>query len=152
MSEIEMLRQVAAVHVNRALPKRVVYFIYSRLRRAAPSLRLDLPDAIAVREGVRKGTGPNDGLALNRDSESPQYDSICGRALDIPEAHLVGQVLSGDTKVLTPFLYVSEPIGRSIWIQPAIGCNAVDDDRGVPENAEEKIVVVGVEAVDVGVD
>lgn len=41
------------------------------LRRAAPSLRLNLPDAIAVRERVRKGTGPNDGLALNRDSESP---------------------------------------------------------------------------------
>ena len=43
----------------------------SRLRRAAPSLRLNLPDAIAVRERVRKGTGPNDGLALDRDSESP---------------------------------------------------------------------------------
>ena len=123
-----------------------------RLRRAAPSLRLNLPDAIAVRERVRKGTGPNDGLALDRDSESPRYDSICGRALDIPEAHLVGQVLVGHAKVLTPFLYVSEPIGRSIWVQPAIGRNAVDDDRGVPENAEEKIVVLGVEAVDVGVD
>jgi len=91
---------------------------HSRLRRAAPSLRLDLPDAIAVRERVREGTGLNDGLALNHDSESPRYDSICGQALDIPEAHLVGQVLFGDTEVLTPFLYVSEPIGRSIWIQP----------------------------------
>jgi hypothetical protein len=60
--------------------------------------------------------------------------------------------LFGHTEVLTPFLYVSELIGRSIWIQPPIGCNAVDDDRGVPENAEEKIVVMGVEAVDVGVD
>src|SRR5215469_11584690 len=119
------------------------------LRRAAPSLRLNLPDAIAVRERVRKGTGPNDGLALNRDSESPRYDSICGRALDIPEAHLVGQVFFGDAKALTPFLYVSEPIGRSIWVQPAIGRNAVDDDRAVPENAQEKIVVLGVEAVDV---
>jgi hypothetical protein len=43
---------------------------HSKLRRAAPSLRLDLPDAIAVRERVRKRTGPNDGLALSRDSES----------------------------------------------------------------------------------
>jgi hypothetical protein len=125
---------------------------HSRLRRAAPSLRLDLPNAIAVRERVRKGNGPNDGLALNRDSESPRYDSICGQALDIPEAHLVGHVLFGDTEVLTPFLYVSEPIGRSIRIQPPIGGNAVEDDHGVPENAEEKIVVMGVEAVDVDVD
>ena len=123
-----------------------------RLGRAAPGLRLDLPDAISARERVRKGTGPNYGLALNRDSESPRYDSICGRALDIPRAHLVGQVFFGDTEVLTPFLYVSESIGRSIWIQPAIGCNAVDDDRGVPENAEEKFVVLGVEALDVGLN
>jgi hypothetical protein len=61
-------------------------------------------------------------------------------------------VLGGHAKVLTPFLYVSEPIGRCIWVQLAIGSNAVDDDRGVPETAEEKIVVLGVEAVDVGVD
>jgi hypothetical protein len=55
-------------------------------------------------------------------------------------------VLGGHAKVLTPFLYVSEPIGRSIWVQLAIGRNAVDDDRGVPENAEEKIVVLGVDS------
>lgn len=74
-----------------------------------------------VRERVRKRTGPNDGLALNRDSESPRYDSICGRSLDIPEAHLAGQVFFGHAKAHTPFLYVSEPIGRSIWVQPAKG-------------------------------
>ncbi len=43
----------------------------SRLRRAAPSLRLNLPDAIVIGERVRKGTCANDGLALDRDSESP---------------------------------------------------------------------------------
>jgi hypothetical protein len=61
-------------------------------------------------------------------------------------------MLVGHAKALTPFLYVSEPIGRSIWVQPAIGRYAVDDDRGVPENADEKIVVLGIETVDVGVD
>jgi hypothetical protein len=35
-------------------------------------------------------------------------------------------------KVLTPLLYVSKPIGRSIWVQPAIGCDAINDDRGIP--------------------
>src|SRR5215203_5527871 len=38
------------------------------------------------------------------------------------------------------------------WVQPAIGGNAIDDDRGVPEHAEEQIVILGVEGVDVGVD
>jgi hypothetical protein len=33
-----------------------------QLRSAAPSLRSNLPDAITVRERIRKGTGPNDGL------------------------------------------------------------------------------------------
>jgi hypothetical protein len=56
-----------------ALPRNEV----TSLRGAAPSLRLDLPDAIAVPERVRKGTGPSDGLTLNRDSESPRYDDIC---------------------------------------------------------------------------
>jgi hypothetical protein len=79
-------------------------------------------------ESVRKDASPNDALTLNRDGESRQYDSIRGQPLDIPESHLVGQVLCGDTKVVTPFLYVSEPIGRSIRIQPAIGCDAVDDN------------------------
>ncbi len=51
--------------------KVVPLHIQSWLRRPAPRLRLNLPDAIAVRERVRKGAGPNDRLALNRDSESP---------------------------------------------------------------------------------
>jgi hypothetical protein len=33
-----------------------------------------------------------------------------------------------------------------------MGCNAINDDRGVPENVEKKIAVMGVEAVDRGVD
>src|SRR5262245_14339369 len=89
-----------------------------RLRRTAPSLRLNFPDAIAPRERIRKGTGPNDGLVLKRYSESPGDDSICGRALDIPEAHLVGQVLLDHAKALTPYLYISHPLGWSIWVQP----------------------------------
>jgi hypothetical protein len=35
--------------------------------------------------------------------------------------------------------YVSKPIGRSIWVQPAIGRDAINDDRGVPKNTEETI-------------
>jgi hypothetical protein len=61
-------------------------------------------------------------------------------------------VFFGDTELLTTFLYVNKAIGRSIWIQPAMGCNAINDDRGVPENVEKKIAVMGVEAVDRGVD
>ena len=54
----------------------------------------------------------------------PDTTAYADEPPDIPEAHLVGQVIFADTEVLTPFLHVSEPIGRSIWIQPAIGCNA----------------------------
>jgi hypothetical protein len=59
-----------ALHINRPRHPEVVHSI-KVLRRAAPCLRLNLPDAIAVRERVRKGTGPYDGLAFNRHSESP---------------------------------------------------------------------------------
>ena len=114
--------------------------LISRLRSATPSLRFNLPYALAVRKRVRKGTGPNDWLAPHRDSESPRYDSIGGRALDIPKAHLVRQVLFGHAKTLTPFLYVVQPIGRSIWVQPAIGRNAVDDDRGVPKALRKRLL------------
>ena len=55
-------------------------------------------------------------------------------------------------KVLTPLFYVSKPIGRSVWVQPAIRCDAVDDDGGLPKNAEEKVDILGVETVDVIVD
>ena len=74
------------------------------------------------------------------------------RALDIPEADLVRTMLLGHAKILTPFLDVSEPIRRTIGVQPAIRRNTVDDDRGVPERAEEQILVLGVEPVDVGLD
>jgi hypothetical protein len=57
-----------------------------------------------------------------------------------------------DPKVLTPLFYVSKPIGRSVRVQPAIRSNAVNDDGGVPKNAEEKLDVLGVETVDVIVD
>jgi hypothetical protein len=55
----------------------------SRPRCATPSLGFDLPDAIAVRERVRKGTRPNDGLSLDRDCENPGYEGMCCRALNV---------------------------------------------------------------------
>lgn len=55
-------------------------------------------------------------------------------------------------KILAPFLDVSEPIRWSIRVQLAIRRNTVDDDRRVPEHAAEQTVIVGVEAVDVGLD
>jgi hypothetical protein len=33
-------------------------------------------------------------------------------------------------------------------VQPAIGCDAINDDRGVPKNTEEKLSILGVETVD----
>ena len=54
-----------------------------------------------------------------------------------------------DSKVLTPLFYVSKPIGRSIRVQPAIRCDPINDDGGVPKNAEEKLDILGVETVDV---
>lgn len=39
------------------------------LRCAAPGLRFNLPDALAICKRVREGTSPNDSLALDRDSE-----------------------------------------------------------------------------------
>jgi hypothetical protein len=41
---------------------------------------------------------------------------------------------------------------RGVWIQPAIRRNTVDDDRGVPENAAEKIDVLRVKPVNVILD
>jgi hypothetical protein len=57
----------------------------------------------------------------------------------------------GTRHAFTPFLDVSKPIRWTIRVQPAIGRNTADDHRGVPEPAEEQIVVLGVEGVDVGV-
>ena len=62
------------------------------------------------------------------------------------------QVLVRDPKVLTPLFYVSEPIGRSIRVQPAIRCDAINDDSGVLKNAQEKLDILGVETVDVIID
>jgi hypothetical protein len=122
------------------------------LRCTAPGLRLNLPDTIELSERIRKSTRPNDGLVLNHYSKSPGDDSICGRALDISEAHLVGQALLSHTKIPTPFLYVSYPLGWRVWVQPPVGRNPVNDDRGVPEHAEERLVVFSVEGLDVRVD
>src|SRR5690348_9597344 len=52
-------------------------------------------------------------------------------------------------KVLKPLFYVSKPIFRSIWVQPAVGCDAINDDRAVPKNTEEKLGILGVETIDV---
>ena len=61
-------------------------------------------------------------------------------------------MLIRDPKVLTPLFYVSKPIGWSIRVQPAIRCDAINDDGGVPKNAEEKLDILGVETVDVIID
>ena len=39
-------------------------------------LRLNLPSAIAVGEGVREGSSPNDGLTPDRDRERPCGDGV----------------------------------------------------------------------------
>jgi hypothetical protein len=91
-------------------------------------------------------------LALNGYRERPRYDCVSIGALYVPEPHIVRQVLVRDPKVLTPLFYVSKPIGRSIRVQPAIRCDAINDDRGVPKNAEEKLAILGVETDDVIVD
>ena len=56
------------------------------------------------------------------------------------------------SEVLTPLCYVSKPIGRGIRIQPAIWCDAVNNDGCVPENTKKKFVILGVESVNVIVD
>ena len=57
-----------------------------------------------------------------------------------------------DPKVLTPLFYVGKPFGRSIRVQPAIRCDAINDDGGIPKNAVEKLGILGVETVDVIID
>src|SRR5947208_1521594 len=54
-----------------------------------------------------------------------------------------------NAKLLTPLFHVSKPVRRSIRVQPAIRCYAVDYDRGVRANADEELGVVTVEAIDV---
>ena len=91
-------------------------------------------------------------MALNGYRERPRYDGVCVGALDVPEPHLVRQVFVRDPKVLTPLFYVSKPIGRSIRVQPAIRCDAINDNCCVPKSAEEKLDIMVVETVDVIVD
>jgi len=57
--------------------------------------------------------------------------------------------LVGHGESRTPLRYVSEPIGRRVRVQPAIGRDPVDDDCGVSEQAGEAIVVLDVERIDV---
>jgi hypothetical protein len=61
-------------------------------------------------------------------------------------------VLVGNPQVLTPLCYVSKPIGGGVWIQPAIWRDAVNNDGCIPENAKKKLVILGIESVDVVVD
>ena len=61
-------------------------------------------------------------------------------------------MLGRDLKGFAPLFYVSKPIGRSVRVQPAIRRDAVDDDGVVAKNPEEKLVILGIEAVDVIVD
>ena len=82
-------------------------------------------------------------------AERPGNDRIRIGAFHIPEPHFVRHVLVRDPKVVTPLFYVSKPIGRSIRVQPAVGRDAVNDDGVIPENAEEKLDVLGVETVNV---
>jgi hypothetical protein len=46
-------------------------------------------------------------------------------------------MLMRDDKVLAPTFDVSEPIGRGVRVQPAIGRDAIDDDGVVSEDAEK---------------
>jgi len=69
------------------------------------------------------------------------------RSLNGPEPHFVRQLLVRDAKVLAPLFYVSKPFGWGIRVQPAIRCNAINDD-GVPaKNATEKLDVLSVKTV-----
>jgi hypothetical protein len=74
------------------------------------------------------------------------------RSLNGPEAHLVRQVLVRDAKVLTPLFHIDKPIGRGIRVQPAIGCGPINDDRGIPKNAEKKLDILIVETLDMFID
>jgi hypothetical protein len=58
-------------------------------------------------------------------------------------------MLVRNAEVLTPFLYIGEPIGRSIGVQPAVGRNSVDDDCVFGKDTAEYFSVLGVEALDV---
>jgi hypothetical protein len=91
-------------------------------------------------------------LTLNGNRERPRYDGVRVGALNVPEPHLVRQVLVRDSKVPTPLFYVSKPIGRSIRVQPAIRCDTINDDGSVPKNAAEKLDILSVETVDVTFD
>ena len=82
-------------------------------------------------------------MALNGYRERPRYDGVRIGAFHVPEPHFVRQMLVRDPKVLTPLFYVSKPIGRSIRVQPPIRCDAINDDGGVPKNAEEKLDILG---------
>jgi len=124
------IRLARPIHQAAAIRMRLDAFS----RCAAPSLRLDLPDAVAPGERIGKSPGPNDRLALNRYGENSRDYGIGERTLDTPKAQLVRQVLGGNTKVCTPFLHICEPIAWGIWIQPAVGSNTVNDDCSVPED------------------
>ena len=57
---------------NEAVPeRRPVRDRWTGLRRAAPGLGLNFPDAVALGERICEGTGSNDRLILNCYGESP---------------------------------------------------------------------------------
>ena len=49
-------------------------------------------------------------------------------------------MLLGHAEVLTPLFDVSDPLGWSIWVQPSIGRNTVDDDRGVSKPLKKSLL------------
>ena len=91
-------------------------------------------------------------MAPNSYRECPRYDCVRNGFLYVPEPHFVRQVLVRDPKALTPLFYIGKPIGRGIRIQPAIRCDPINYDGGVPKNAEEKLDILSVETVDVIID
>ncbi len=72
--------------------------------------------------------------------------------LTFQKAHLIGKLLVSNDQVP----YAISLRQRASWPEhlefTAIGHDSVDDDRGIPKDAEEEIVVLVVKAFDVGVD
>jgi hypothetical protein len=141
------LEKIDAVQINRALHKSIVCYTHSRLRRAAPSLPLDLPLGALLRQREGEDTKPTGTLALEREGEIRGQNDVGVRVDDIgANDPIVCDALVGDSEIVRPFLCLGEPTALSIWTCRAIRSHTINDDNIGAESTAVSRDVFAIEA------
>ena len=117
----------------------------------APRLRVDLPHLAVLGKRICEGAGPSGGLALDDTISVAEMTAYALEPSTFENPISYVRCSYESLKGFAP-LFHSAPIGRSVRVQPAIGRDAINDDRVIAKNAPEKLDVLGVESVDVSFD